>query len=414
MSQSIDTGPRATIRTIVASFLFTDLVGFSKGTAAEQYSVKARLTASLRRDLAMLSESDYWIKDTGDGALIAFVSNPEHALYVALALGHDYGAASVDGSTVSSSLRTGLHLGTVKESTDLEGRRNFVGDGINAAKRIMDFAVPGQITASRSFFEAIANLDSAYGALFEHLGAPDDKHGRTHELYAVSRSDAVLEKLRTDLATEAGNGPDSENSGVGKEGAKPSTVDAHRATVRIVRPAFIVVALLALIGAASIFYIRSPREPATPVQVRAAPEQTKPSLEPAKPAPQAAKSIPEPPTPAPTADQQRPQASGSDSVAVPPSAGAASGVPERASAAAEPSPRAPALPQVGTPAVVTKPATTTSAAVTAKQRPSTTGSMQSGTAPEGSSPRCSRIVEKAAVGEQLTQDEKRELATSCR
>ena len=408
MSQSIDTGPRATIRTIVASFLFTDLVGFSKGTAAEQYSVKARLTASLRRDLAMLRESDYWIKDTGDGALIAFVSNPEHALYVALALGHDYGTASVDGSTASSSLRTGLHLGTVKESTDLEGRRNFVGDGINAAKRIMDFAVPGQITASRSFFEAIANLDSAYGALFEHLGAPDDKHGRTHELYAVSRSDAVLEKLRADLATEAENDPDSEKSGVGKEAAKPSTADAHGAA-RIARPAFMIVALLVLIGVASILYIRTPREAAKPVEARAAPEQAKPPSESAKPTPELA-------TPASTPVPQRPQASGGESMAVPSSVGAGGGVTERTSAG-EPSPRGPTTPpQAGTPAVVTKPAATTSAAVTAKQRPSVAapGQLQSGSAPEGSSPRCSRIVEKAAVGEQLTQDEKRELATSCR
>src|SRR5215470_7174642 len=254
VSQSIDTGPRATIRTIVASFLFTDLVGFSKGTAAEQYSAKAQLTALLRRDLAMLRESDYWIKDTGDGALIAFVSNPEHALYVALALGHDYGTASVDGSTASSSLRTGLHLGTVKESTDLEGRRNFVGDGINAAKRIMDFAVPGQITASRSFFEAIANLDTAYGKLFEHLGAPDDKHGRTHELYAVSRSDTVLEKLKADLAAEVAEGPDSEKSS-GRTGAEKAAIaNTRRGTARIARPAsMIVIALLVLVGIASVF-----------------------------------------------------------------------------------------------------------------------------------------------------------------
>jgi len=68
------------VRTLVASFLFTDLVGYSKGTAAEQYAAKATLSAILRTNLAALSDADYRIKDTGDGALIAFVSNPEHAL----------------------------------------------------------------------------------------------------------------------------------------------------------------------------------------------------------------------------------------------------------------------------------------------------------------------------------------------
>ena len=94
----------------------------------------------------------------------------------------------------------GLHIGAVKEAIDLEARPNFVGDGINAAKRIMDFAAPGQITASRAYFEAVSWLDSAYAALFQHLGASDDKHGRAHELYAIAPSAAVLEKLRLDLA----------------------------------------------------------------------------------------------------------------------------------------------------------------------------------------------------------------------
>ena len=139
-----ETEPRSPTRTLVASFLFTDLVGFSIGSAAEQYAAKATLSAILRRNLAALREVDYRIKDTGDGALIAFVSNPEHALYMALAIAQDFGRAAADAGFPSNSLRTGLHLGSVKESIDLEARPNFVGDGINAAKRIMDFAAPGR------------------------------------------------------------------------------------------------------------------------------------------------------------------------------------------------------------------------------------------------------------------------------
>src|SRR5438477_9398053 len=131
----IETQPRPTSRTIVASFLFTDLVGFSKGTAADQYAAKARLSGVLRRYLAALKASDYWIKDTGDGALIAFVSNPEHALYMALALGQDYGASA---DQAAGSLRTGLHLGTVTASIDIEPRMIFIGPRINAANPSTD------------------------------------------------------------------------------------------------------------------------------------------------------------------------------------------------------------------------------------------------------------------------------------
>jgi class 3 adenylate cyclase len=180
-----ETEPHARTRTLVASFLFTDLVGFSIGSAAEQTAAKATLSSIIRSDIAALRPTDYRIRDTGDGALIAFVTDPEHALYMALAIAQDFGRAAAAAGFPSNSLRTGLHLGAVKEVIDVEARPNFIGDGINAAKRIMDFAAPGQITASRAFFEAVAGLDSAFGALFKHVGAPDDKHGRAHELYTA-------------------------------------------------------------------------------------------------------------------------------------------------------------------------------------------------------------------------------------
>ena len=132
-----ETESRPRNRALVASFLFTDLVGYSKGTASEQYAAKAALSEILNRNLAALRTDDYRIKDTGDGALIAFLSNPEHALYIALAIAHDFAHAAHVAGFPSNNVRTGLHIGAVKEAIDLEARPNFVGDGINAAKRIM-------------------------------------------------------------------------------------------------------------------------------------------------------------------------------------------------------------------------------------------------------------------------------------
>ena len=57
----------STIRTLVASFLFTDLVGYSKGTVGEQYAAKNNLSAILRRNLPALRDVDYKIKDTATG-----------------------------------------------------------------------------------------------------------------------------------------------------------------------------------------------------------------------------------------------------------------------------------------------------------------------------------------------------------
>jgi class 3 adenylate cyclase len=382
----IETAPRPTIRTIVASFLFTDLVGFSKGTAAEQYAAKAELSAALRRHLAPLRESDYWIKDTGDGALIAFVSNPEHALYMALALGRDYGDGG--GAQPSARLRTGLHLGTVKESVDVEARRNFIGDGINAAKRIMDFAPPGQIAASRAFFEAIANLDAAYAALFRHAGAPDDKHGRSHELYEVALSDSVLAKLRSDIAAEQG-----EASGADSPTASRPAGEARGASGRYKRYAALIGIALALAIVA--LGMRESSQPGN--------------------APQASSA-------APAGAQPMVQGGAQPSLA-PPSAAATLG-PEESRPAPEPSKPATPLPEsehlIDRGEAKAGPTRTQTAAPAPPMRGAnertrtTTRPSAEAIAPSVPNPRCSRIVEKAALGEPLTPDEKKELATTCR
>ncbi|HTS22131.1 MAG TPA: hypothetical protein VMN79_10005 [Casimicrobiaceae bacterium] len=393
----LETQPRSTVRTIVASFLFTDLVGFSKGTAAEQYAAKASFSAALRRHLAPLKESDYWIKDTGDGALIAFVSNPEHALYMALALAHDYAAPTGGGEAPAASLRTGLHLGTVKESIDVEARRNFIGDGINAAKRIMDFALPGQMAASRSFFEAIANLDAAYAALFRHVGASDDKHGRAHELYELAPSDTVLERLRADVIAEAADAAPA--SGAAAEPAARPAAGAAAAPTPTARR-FLLLGLALAVGLAAIFAFLRMREGA-PISGTAAIDGAGASSSPTAAPKGESTARPSAGAAPPSSAQPR-----SDSAPSQP----ASLAPAAAAPRAEVTERPPV--EVSLPAATPapqKPAADLRVRTPARAAPSS-GTMAS----EPSSPHCSRILEKAALGEPLTSDEKKELANTCR
>ena len=63
----------------------------------------------------------------------------------------------------------------------------------------MSFADPGDTTASRSFQEAVYYLDASFQSLFEPLGMRTDKHGREHEVFRLTASapaiDAALESL---------------------------------------------------------------------------------------------------------------------------------------------------------------------------------------------------------------------------
>jgi class 3 adenylate cyclase len=400
-----ETETRPRNRALVASFLFTDLVGYSKGTATDQYAAKATLSEILSKNLAALRKDDYRVKDTGDGALIAFLSNPEHALYMALAIAEDFERAARSAGFPSNSLRTGLHIGAVKEAIDLEARPNFVGDGINAAKRIMDFAAPGQITASRAYFEAVSWLDSAYAALFQHLGAPDDKHGRAHELYAIVPNTAVLEKLRLDLAPTARETSELDAKLTPPTSEKERSATAipdgspavERRAVEGVRKWFVPIgALIAIAILVSHFLgVWSPG----PIGVTARPVAT----EAGSPTPRTGIPV------APPTAEASPSRDPAPSPAASPKAAVATSI--RAAQDTEGT----TVPAVARPAPVL-PSTPTSPGVDTKRRATETPpAPTAATTPSGQgSARCRHIIEKTALGESLSQDETRELANSCR
>jgi hypothetical protein len=115
-------------------------------------------------------------------------------------------------------LRVGLHMGTAKEVLDVEGRVNYVGDGINTAKRIQDLAEPGQMVASQNFFDAFAHLDADYSRLFARSGSGNDQHGRSYELFALSFDEEAFSKLSQEMLQNFNNLPPEtspEHQGVG-------------------------------------------------------------------------------------------------------------------------------------------------------------------------------------------------------
>jgi hypothetical protein len=163
-------------RTLVTSVLFLDIVGYSKKSVAEQMSVKREFNESLAMSLKPIPAADRVILDTGDGAAVTFLGNPEDALFSGLILQR------------SSELpvRMGINLGPVRVVKDLNGQTNILGDGINVGQRVMSFADPGQLLVSRSFYEVVSRLSDQYDNLFTHIGERKDKHVRAHEVYSVN------------------------------------------------------------------------------------------------------------------------------------------------------------------------------------------------------------------------------------
>jgi class 3 adenylate cyclase len=171
-------------RTFVCSVLFLDIVEYSKRSVAEQMTLKQRFNALLGQVLQNVAVNDRIVLDTGDGAAISFLGNPEDTLFAAMALRDAIAAESPSNPPVLA-IRSGINLGPVRLIKDLNGQFNIIGDGINVAQRVMSFAVPGHILVSRSYYEVVSRLSPEFSHLFQYEGARTDKHVREHEVYEV-------------------------------------------------------------------------------------------------------------------------------------------------------------------------------------------------------------------------------------
>ena len=183
----------ASNRTFICSVVFLDIVEYSRKPVAEQIRLKEGLNALLTEALANVAPNDRIILDTGDGAALSFLGDPEDALFVSLSL-RDALAGSPP-ATPGLKLRIGINLGPVKLVKDINNQPNIIGDGINVAQRVMSFCQPGQVLVSRSFYEVVSCLSEDYGKLFHYEGSRTDKHVREHEVYAVQATGGALLRL---------------------------------------------------------------------------------------------------------------------------------------------------------------------------------------------------------------------------
>ena len=288
-------------RTFICSVVFIDLVGYSKKPVTEQIRLKTSLTNNLSEAIKDIPVNDRIILDTGDGAAISFLGDPEDALFVTLslrdALVRDSMTATMVEASGDDSVRMGINLGPVKLVKDINGHPNIIGDGINVAQRIMSFARPGQIVVSRSYYDVVSNLASEYAKLFQYEGSRTDKHVREHEIYVVGHHEGAIQKARDGMQDRASNTSPSVT--------RPKISTTGTTTVTLTIPSFVqdkkkltmlAVGLASLVIVLSVL-VATKKSPAPPEVVAAAPAAA-PVVEAPKPAPEPAKPLPEPAKPA--------------------------------------------------------------------------------------------------------------------
>lgn len=171
-------------RTVICTVLFADIVKFSERGVADQQSIKENFNTVVGATIANIAPIDRLMLDTGDGIAICLFGDPEEGMFAALNLREGFAGQRPIGIP-EYLVRIGLNLGPIKVVTDLNGRFNAIGDGINVAQRVMNFAEPGQVLCARSYYEIVSRLSDDFLRLFEYCGVRHDKHVREHDVYEV-------------------------------------------------------------------------------------------------------------------------------------------------------------------------------------------------------------------------------------
>lgn len=212
-----------TNRTFICSVLFLDIVEYSRKPVSEQILLKERFNALIAESIRDIAPNDRIILDTGDGAAINFLGDPEDALFVAMSLREGFKRPLPGGLVLET--RIGLNLGPVRLVKDLNSQPNIIGDGINVAQRVMSFADPGQVLVSRSYFEVVSHISEGYGQLFSYRGSRTDKHVREHEIYEVGM------KVPDHIASKSGS---LRLQGAGEDAPRSTVRDPERTLAPVV------------------------------------------------------------------------------------------------------------------------------------------------------------------------------------
>lgn len=230
--------PDTSNRTFVCSVLFLDIVEYSKKPVAEQLALKQRFNALLLDAMRHVATADRIVLDTGDGAAVSFLGNPEDCLFAAMTLRDGIAAESPD-LTPPLRVRMGINLGPVRLVKDINGQLNIIGDGINVAQRVMSFAEPGRILVSRSYYEVVSCLSKDFADLFQFEGTHTDKHVREHSVYTVMAAAPGLPRPETQPAAARTATAAAGSPAAAPAGSKKRLFLAGAAAVALIAAAFL-------------------------------------------------------------------------------------------------------------------------------------------------------------------------------
>jgi TolB-like protein/Tfp pilus assembly protein PilF len=179
----------------IGHVLFIDIVGYSKLLIEDQKEGLGQLTKIVLGTAQVRDSTDEQLVrlPTGDGMALVFRHSAEEPARCALEI------AEALRKHPEIPVRMGIHSGPVSEVTDVSGRTNIAGAGINMAQRVMDCGDAGHILLSQHVADDLVQYRQ-WAPRLHDLGECEVKHGvrlRLVNLYAEPLGNPELpEKFR--------------------------------------------------------------------------------------------------------------------------------------------------------------------------------------------------------------------------
>lgn len=160
------------LRLEIGHVLFIDLVGYSKLLIEEQKTRLSKLTEVVLATTQVAEASNERLVrlPTGDGMALVFRNSAEEPAQCALEI------TQALKTHPDIAVRMGIHSGPVSEVTDVSGRTNITGGGINLAQRAMDCGDAGHILLSKHVANDLQE-HRQWSSWLHDLGECEVKHG---------------------------------------------------------------------------------------------------------------------------------------------------------------------------------------------------------------------------------------------
>src|SRR5689334_20577547 len=178
--------PKTNVRLEIAHVLFIDIVGYSARPTDEQQGLVNELNKAVRSsdEFSRAAAAGRLKKiPTGDGMALIFHDSPEQPVECAVEI------SRVLKHHPDLPVRMGVHSGPVSAVTDVNGRVNAAGVGINVAQRLMDCGDAGHILLSKRVAEDLQQ-HSRWRPHLHDLGEVEVKHGERVHVFNFYTHDA--------------------------------------------------------------------------------------------------------------------------------------------------------------------------------------------------------------------------------